>query len=290
MSFPVDDFGMNIRAEVKAYNFGFSTAKNLASVIRANDKVTVVTFALPTHACFRPNGLGICPQNVTIIANSRYADQALELKQAYPELRIFLDPRVHAKMTLASSGKVWMGSANMAMSNSLDSTIGIESPAVYAYFMDQIRRSGLLCPENEGLARMYAGQGYLPVCKIAEVTRVAGERPVSLRRVSPEEYASSRRRFLPAGGAQPEECFWRLLAREVELFVGEDFLLAARRQDDTLLAVELLGNSEAASGILAALSCRDGTFRMPGNTRDFAMFLPLIPGTQAPAYFGLALD
>ena len=50
MSFPVDDFGMNIRAEVKAYNFGFSTAKNLASVIRANDKVTVVTFALPTHA------------------------------------------------------------------------------------------------------------------------------------------------------------------------------------------------------------------------------------------------
>ena len=132
MSFPVDDFGMNIRAEVKAYNFGFSTAKNLASVIRANDKVTVVSFALPTHACFRPNGLGICPQNVTIIANNRYADQALKLKQAYPDLRIFLDPRVHAKMTLASSGKVWLGSANMAMSNSLDSTIGIESPAVYA--------------------------------------------------------------------------------------------------------------------------------------------------------------
>ena len=144
MSFPVDDFGMNIRAEVKAYNFGFSTAKNLASVIRANDKVTVVTFALPTHACFRPNGLGICPQNVTIIGNSRYADQALELKQAYPELRIFLDPRIHAKMTLASSGKVWLGSANMAMSNSLDSTIGIESPAVYAtQHMILRKRTGL---------------------------------------------------------------------------------------------------------------------------------------------------
>ena len=150
--------------------------------------------------------------------------------------------------------------------------------------------AALLCPENEGLARMYAGQGYLPVCKIAEVTRVAGERPVSLRRVSPEEYASSRRRFLPAGGAQPEECFWRLLAREAELFVGKDFLLAARRQDDTLLAVELLGNSEAAPGILAALSCRDGTFRMPGNEKDFAMFLPLIPDTRPPVYFGLALD
>ena len=149
MSFPVDDFGMNIKAEVKAFNFGFSPAKNLASVIRANDRVTVVSFALPTHACFRPNGLGIRPQNVTIIANSQYADQALELKRSYPELRIFLDPRVHAKMTLASSGKVWLGSANMTMSNSLDSTIGIDSPVVYAYYMDQIRRNGLMCPENE---------------------------------------------------------------------------------------------------------------------------------------------
>ena len=63
MSFPVDDFGMNIRAEVKAYNFGFSTAKNLASVIRANDKVTVVTFALPTHSiqsCVRTKAGGEC--------------------------------------------------------------------------------------------------------------------------------------------------------------------------------------------------------------------------------------
>ena len=150
--------------------------------------------------------------------------------------------------------------------------------------------AALLCPENEGLAQMYAGQGYLPVCKTAEVTRSAGEHPVSLRRVSPEEYASSRSRFLPEGGAQPEECFFMLLARDAELFAGEDFLLAARKQGDTLFAPELLGNREAAPGILAALSCREGTFRMPGCTKDFAMFLPLTPGTQAPAYFGLALD
>ena len=150
--------------------------------------------------------------------------------------------------------------------------------------------AALLCPENESLAQMYAGQGYLPVCKIAEVTRSAGEHPVSLRRVSPEEYALLRSRFLPEGGAQPEESFFMLLARDAELFAGEDFLLAARKQGDTLFAVELLGNREAAPGILAALSCREGTFRMPGSTRDFAMFLPLTPGTQAPAYFGLALD
>ena len=148
MSFPVDDFGMNIRAEVKAFNFGFSPAKNLSNVIRSNDRVTIVTFSLPNHTCFRPNGLGIRPQNVTIIANSRYAVQALELKSAYPELHIYLDPRVHGKMTLASSGKVWLGSANMTMGSSLETTVGIESPAVYAYFMDQICSNGLMCSAN----------------------------------------------------------------------------------------------------------------------------------------------
>ncbi len=147
--FPVDDFGMNIRAEVKAFNFGFSPAKNLSSVIRSGDKVTIMTFSLPSHDYYRPNGLGINPQNVTIIANSRYMEQALELKHDYPELRIFLSPNVHAKMTLASSGKVWLGSANLTMSHSLEGTVAIDSPTVYAYFMDQIQRSGLLNPENE---------------------------------------------------------------------------------------------------------------------------------------------
>lgn len=151
MSFPVDDFGMNIRAEVKAFNFGFSPAKNLASVIRTDDKVTILTYTLPNCDHFRPNGLGLNPQNVTIIANSQYAAQAMELKRAYPDLHIFLDHRVHCKMTLASSGKVWVGSANMAISNSLDCTVGIESPAVYAYFMEQIARYGLICPMREVL-------------------------------------------------------------------------------------------------------------------------------------------
>ena len=166
MSLPVDDFGMNIRAEIKAFNFGFSPAKNLASVIRSGDKVTLVTFSLPGHEYYRPNGLAINPQNVTIIANSRYLEQALELKQAYPELRIFLSPNVHAKMTLASSGKVWLGSANLPLSHSLEGTVAIDSPTVYAYFMDQIQRNGLLNPDNE-VDENFAAGGYADACRCA---------------------------------------------------------------------------------------------------------------------------
>ena len=150
--------------------------------------------------------------------------------------------------------------------------------------------AALLCPENEGLARMYAGFGYQPVCKIAERKETSAACPVSLRRVTPEEYGLLRRKLLPPESAQPEESFFRLLAHDAELFVGEDFLLAARKTGQTLFAPELLGNTNAAPRILAAMDCREGTFRMPGNTKDFAMFLPLTPGTRPPVYFGLALD
>lgn len=151
MSFPVDDFGMNIRAEVKAFNLGFSPAKHLSSVIRSGDTVTVLSYTLPSYECYRPNGLGIAPHKLTIIANSKYAEQAYALKRSYPELRIFLDPNVHCKMTLASSGKVWIGSANIALTNSFDSTIAVDSMPVYAFYMEQIRRHGLLAPAKEVL-------------------------------------------------------------------------------------------------------------------------------------------
>lgn len=150
--------------------------------------------------------------------------------------------------------------------------------------------AALLCPENAALARMYAEQGYLPVCKIDEFTMTAGARPLPLRQVSPEEYASLRRRFLPAGSAQQEPCFWELLARDACLMAGADFLVTVRQEKDRLLALELLGNREAAPGILAALGYREGIFRSPGTGKDFAMFLPLVPGTKAPAYYGLGLD
>ena len=150
--------------------------------------------------------------------------------------------------------------------------------------------AALLCPENEGLARMYAGFGYQPVCKIAERKVTSAACPVCLRRVTPEEYRVLRGKLLPPGSAQPEDSFFRLLAHDAELFAGEDFLLAARKSGQALFVPELLGNAGAAPGILTALHCRDGTFRMPGNEKDFAMFLPLIPDTLAPVYFGLALD
>ena len=54
--------------------------------------------------------------------------------------------------------------------------------------------------------------------------------------------------------------------------------------------MELLGNREAAPGILKTLGCIRGKFRTPGEEMPFAMFLPLKEDAPVPSYLGHAFD
>ena len=81
-----------------------------------------------------------------------------------------------------------------------------------------------------------------------------------------------------------------LLEAQGGLYTGDSFLLAATLEDRKLFCSELLGDEEAAAGILAALGAAEGQFRAPGGDTPFAMFLPLGENVQPPTYFGLALD
>ena len=75
-----------------------------------------------------------------------------------------------------------------------------------------------------------------------------------------------------------------------EFVIGEDFALAAVQQEGRLVGLEYLGPADKAPGIAAALGCTGGTFRVPGNDREFSMYYPLVPGAAAPAHFGFAFD
>ena len=66
-----------------------------------------------------------------------------------------------------------------------------------------------------------------------------------------------------------------------DLYAGDGFVYAE--------GAELLGNTDAAPGILAALHKEKGSFRCPGEEKPFAMYLPLAEG-DFPKYFGLAFD
>lgn len=148
----------------------------------------------------------------------------------------------------------------------------------------------LLVPANEGLRDMYRKMNYRDCTCITERSCEAGCAPVELRAIGPEEYARLRHRFLPEGGVIQEEENMAFLALQAEFFTGNDFLLASYAEDAILHAVELLGNDQAAPGILAALRCIRGTFRIPGKEQPFAMFHPLREDAVIPQYFGFAFD
>lgn len=150
--------------------------------------------------------------------------------------------------------------------------------------------AAMLVPAEEGLRQMYRKLGYRDCTTISEFSWEAGPESAAVRTVTPEEYGALRRVLLPKGGVVQEGENLTFLAAQAQLYAGADFLLAAYGEDDTLHGMELLGNREAAPGILRALGFAQGIFRTPGADKPFAMFHPLRPDAIAHDYFGFAFD
>ena len=153
---------------------------------------------------------------------------------------------------------------------------------------DSLARQGyagaILVPGDEGLRQMYGKMNYVNFGGIRRFCAEAGE-PIPIRRLSPEEYTALRREYLPAGGVIQENGAMEFLASAAELYVGADFLLAMAGD----VGLELLGNADAAPGILGALGLERGSFRTPGG-EPFAMFRGLTGEDWLPGYFGLAFE
>lgn len=147
----------------------------------------------------------------------------------------------------------------------------------------------LLMPAEAGLRKMYANMGYRNCTRVSEFSCTAGT-PVPLRKICPEEFAWLRRKYLPENGVIQEGDSIAYLASYSDFYAGADFLLAGTPQGAQFHGIELLGNRDAAPGILAALGCEAGSFRCPGGEIPFAMFLPLADTVEVPGYLGLAFD
>ena len=148
----------------------------------------------------------------------------------------------------------------------------------------------LLKPDGDTLRNMYAKLGYRDCSAVSEFNCTAGGKPAALRVITKTEFARLRRTFLPRNGVVQEGENLRYLEGFSRFYAGEDFLLTAAPDGENLLGIELLGNADAAPGILVSLGYPQGRFRTPGKDIPFAMFHPLRPDAKAPEYFGLAFD
>lgn len=159
----------------------------------------------------------------------------------------------------------------------------------HAHLKDNGYAGAVLVPGEENLFELYRKLGYETCGYITEFSCKSLPSDLMLERIEAEEYAALRRKMLEETAVLQEGENLAFLHTQFSLFRGDNLLLAARREDDALFCAELLGDPAAAPGILTALGCEYGTFRIPGRMRPFAMYHAL-SDLPAPGYFGLAFD
>ncbi len=148
----------------------------------------------------------------------------------------------------------------------------------------------LLVPSQASLFDFYARFGYVPCAPMQALTCHAAEQGIPLHRVNAEEYGARRAALLPRGGVRQEGVSLRFLEQQSNLYAGDGFVLAARKEGDVLVATELLGDLSVAPRAVRALGCREGRFRIGGG-EPFAMVRPLGDApVESPTYFAFAFD
>ena len=148
----------------------------------------------------------------------------------------------------------------------------------------------LLVPGSPSLFDFYARMGYATCSHVREFSCTAAS-PLVLSPVDEKTYTARRRKLIPEGGVVQEGENLAFLQVQATLYVGENFVLAARPEGESLRGVEFLGDESLAPAITAGLGYEKATFRTVGNDRPFSMYLPLGDrGTPPPSYFGLAFD
>lgn len=147
----------------------------------------------------------------------------------------------------------------------------------------------MLVPGTSALASLYGSMGYRYCTTIREFFCAAEPEPAALRLIDAEEYARLRRELLPPGAVLQEGAALPFLQTQAKLYAGPHLLLAARKEDQTLFGLELLGDAAMGPGILSALGAAQGRFRTPGEGRPFAMYRSF-GGSPAPDYFAFAFD
>ena len=143
----------------------------------------------------------------------------------------------------------------------------------------------LLVPQDTGLRKMYAAMGYRDATSVSQFSCQAGI-PAKLSEVDADTYGILRIPYLREGDVLQEGENLRFLRTYAKFYAGTDFLAAVSGPE----ILELLGNRDAAPGILGALGFASGNVRAPGKEVPYAMFLPLAEDVPAPTYFGFAFD
>lgn len=147
--------------------------------------------------------------------------------------------------------------------------------------------AGAVLKPAAGLFPFYARLGYEHSGFVCYFDARSGAHPAALRKLTPDEYALLRRKFLPTGSVIQEGATLQFLHKFANFYASEDVLIAVEKDSSTIL--EYLGNPHSAPDVLAALGIASARIRIPGEDVPFTMFHPL-NCTKIPQYLGITLE
>lgn len=159
---------------------------------------------------------------------------------------------------------------------------------IHQHLLESGYAGAMLVPGDPELREMYGKMGYRDLGGLSEFACAAGDIPMTVTEISSEEYAALRRGYLCHDGVVQEGENLRFLRQFYRFYRGKNCLFAAASTGCELFAAELLGDTNAAPGILAAFGLPSGVFRVPGES-PFAMYHSL-HGEEKPGYFAFAFD
>ncbi len=149
----------------------------------------------------------------------------------------------------------------------------------------------ILVPGSPSLFKFYESMGYKTSCYVQEFTCSAEEGKINLTKITKDDFAALRRKYLPENSVIQENENLDFLSSYATFYKGDDFILAAYKDKNNLVCPEISGNTENAPQIVNALGCKKGLFRTCGDFMPFAMYLPLQESDNThPEYFGFAFD
>lgn len=148
----------------------------------------------------------------------------------------------------------------------------------------------VLVPGSAELFDFYGKLGYSICSHISSCHCKVSEPPIEVRSLTTFEYEKLRREYLPEHSVIQEGKNTAYLSSEYSLYGGETFVFAVKKIGDKAYSPEYLGNTDCIPHILKTLGCVEGTFRVTGNEREFAMWIPFVDNINPPKYFGLAFD
>lgn len=148
----------------------------------------------------------------------------------------------------------------------------------------------ILVPQNESVIAMYRKLGYVDCTQMTEISIPGADLGLSLQQITADRYAALRRGLLPPGSIIQDGQNLPFLSSLYAFFSFGSSIAAVHLEKGVLHCQEILPNSDAAAGLVHALGCTLGKFRIPGSGRLFTQYMPLCPDCVKPTYFAFAYD